>query len=927
MLFRSICAFVTINQDKIVFADTETVINDSDKIKSKADKIAELNEKYLLNYIEDDNYIEEIDFDDYFTNENLSFISKNLLIPENSSIHISSSSNTIIKNILSEKLFTVNGTIADSLGTFQLNNYYDFAEKSKFQIAEWAYKAGVISQEEKIECYCDLIINKNFSNINCLENIINEIQVYFENNPEITFEEKINKVVDPRSNFLSEESTTVLTRAISNEGTYNSKNFVIHYDKSKTDYLEAYKVCNYFEEIREKYKNFGFKYPLIEYTQKYNVYLDPATNDTILGATIRDTPNLSKNTCSTYIYIYQFRTFNDDIKEIIAHEYFHAIEDAYNYGNSWLKEACANWGAISICDKYTTALMWVRDFILNSTDISLVDTSYGAVLFPLTIQYKYGGIDTIVAIFEELNKLNWLMSDNEVITAITKAILRVNNSGSFYDAYRSMATFLIKPNMWFNTVADTSNLHSWSGVKVRSVDVYSSQTTNVSDELDCLSSKYYLLNNPNSKATGSVKININFHSNDGSIQIYTIDKHGNHKISYPKTTPNGFNIEIPDFGTDILKLYVVVSLNYNNFNSGKIDVSISLVENSNSISFSNNTRYIEKFCYIPQGEYEEFAITFATSGTKTIQTFGMHDTVIELYNSSGTILKNDDDSGFGLNGLISYNFSANVNYKIRIKCYGDNFGKIKLSITPANVSSNYDNLDCIIERTGYSLNSKVQQNYTNLVKFVTATTCEYTFELESTFDNYIYVIDPRSNDVLNNNVDYNDDGGVGSNAKLTKELDPYVPYLIIYTQYNPSNALNSTNSSIKLSINQNNLPTVFYEPDYLTFKLVERTGFIVYNWKVQITNPNLYPVQVTYNSKMCFESDAKNYTNLSNLTTIYVSSGSTETVQINGNGTAGWITACIEYSINSSKYRRVTCGNGLSGNLTMNTPVNNQIKY
>ena len=35
----TICAFVTINQDKIVFADTETVINDSDKIKSKADKI------------------------------------------------------------------------------------------------------------------------------------------------------------------------------------------------------------------------------------------------------------------------------------------------------------------------------------------------------------------------------------------------------------------------------------------------------------------------------------------------------------------------------------------------------------------------------------------------------------------------------------------------------------------------------------------------------------------------------------------------------------------------------------------------------------------------------------------------------------------------------------------------------------------------
>ena len=54
------------------------------------------------------------------------------------------------------------------------------------------------------------------------------------------------------------------------------------------------------------------------------------------------------------------------------------------------------------------------------------------------------------------------------------------------------------------------------------------------------------------------------------------------------------------------------------------------------------------------------------------------------------------------------------------------------------------------------------------------------------FDNYLYVIDPRSSEKIVSNVDYNDDGGGNGQAKITRTLEKNVPYLIIYSQWNLS---------------------------------------------------------------------------------------------------------------------------------------------
>lgn len=62
----------------------------------------------------------------------------------------------------------------------------------------------------------------------------------------------------------------------------------------------------------------------------------------------------------------------------------------------------------------------------------------------------------------------------------------------------------------------------------------------------------------------------------------------------------------------------------------------------------------------------------------------------------------------------------------------------------------------------------------------------YKFEITSEFDTYIYVLDPRSYEAIERNVDYNDDAGDGLNALLEIELAENIPYLVIYSAFSPN---------------------------------------------------------------------------------------------------------------------------------------------
>ena len=347
-----------------------------------------------------------------------------------------------------------------------------------------------------------------------------------------------------------------------------------------------------------------------------------------------------------------------------------------------------------------------------------------------------------------------------------------------------------------------------------------------------------------------------------------------------------------------------------------------------AINMTARERYVERVTALPNNngyKYQDYYVTFKTAGNKLFQTFGSGDAKLYLYDSEYNQLAYNDDSGYRLNSLFSYTVKADTPYILRTQFYNSSrTGTIKIGITAADTT--YSTYEYIQKSGTYSALSHLSLNTTKVLTYTPSTSGTYTFDLNSTFDNYLYVIDPYSSNELVSNVDYNDDGGTGNNAKLTKTLDANVTYFIICSKYNPSTSFSSSDSNVMaltVSINGQTISS----PSYLQLSLVSRSGFIIYNWEVKISNPNSYAVQVTYNSKMCFESDAKNYTNLSDLVTITIPANSSVIVTINGNGTAGWITACIDYRFGSYNRRRVTCANGLSGSLTMNTPVNRIIDY
>ena len=66
----------------------------------------------------------------------------------------------LIAAITSPHIFSVNGTVTEGNTVRTINESFDFSNASKFDAANWAYEAKLISEEEKIDCYCDIIIDR-----------------------------------------------------------------------------------------------------------------------------------------------------------------------------------------------------------------------------------------------------------------------------------------------------------------------------------------------------------------------------------------------------------------------------------------------------------------------------------------------------------------------------------------------------------------------------------------------------------------------------------------------------------------------------------------------------------------------------------------------------------------------------------------------
>lgn len=735
-----------------------------------------------------------------------------LSIPSGALITVSDSKKNIISSITSTNTFEIEGTILDNEIQYELNDFYDFSSTSRYHIVDWAYKAEIITEAEEIEAFCDLINTRNFENIDCLEGVIDTIQHYRDS---LSFydelEVKINTVLS-KPTYISEVSSGK-TRAINNEGIYNSSNFTIHYDIDSVTSATAQTVASYFEQVRTEYISLGFRTPLLESGQsQYHVYLDPESKpgSTTLASCFKE-DYVNSTTCPSYIVLYSFTGLNNRVRERIAHEYFHAIQNAYNHDSSWFKEACANWGKINVAGSSLTCDGKINSFIGTTLPMNDKETQYGAVVYPLTIQRRYG-IEGILSIYNKYSEQSSTsLTEAQLSDVITKGIQATGTTEGFGLVYRAMSSYIYDTSVWYTSLYSGASSWADAPTTTRSISLPSSSSvtnssTTISGTLGNLRTIRYELALP-AGFKGAIKFEMSYSDIKGKAQIYTIKNTGGHSLNYVNTSSDDNTAEYLQTSVgNVVNTVVLIVSNLDLDYDVDYTAKITLLPLESNISCSPTFRYVERSRYLDSGECAEFQVTFNTTGSKLIQTFGNEDMKMELYSSSGTLLASDDDDGHGLNSLIRYYLTAGNTYKIKIYFYSSSIsGFTKLSITPAygalgddvETLETYANIYSITDYTSYTWNTFAQQNYSRVITFKPPKDGKYLFEIESDFDTYIYVIDPRSTDLLAEDENYNDDGD-GLDASLTIKLSANVQYLVIYSAYDPNSLSESKDLTLKI---------------------------------------------------------------------------------------------------------------------------------
>ncbi len=722
---------------------------------------------------------------------------------------IHSSADEIKNSIISPLPFTIEGYVNQDGNAIELKQFYDFSKISKYNIAQWAAEMGAISEADKIECFCDLINSRNFENTICLEGIFSSITEY-QNNHTVPMElqKKIKQVLTPLSH--TSEDDNISLAAISSEATYSNTYFTIHYDKTKSNAAsQAVAVASYLNEVRNAYLAMGFSEPILQTGEsKYHVHLDPeaSTTTTESGSTIKVNP--TGNKCASYMVLYNFSTLTNDCKERIAHEYFHAIQNAYNHDSGWMKEAMAGWGGIMITQKSQLYNDAINKFMRDTVSMPKTD-GYGAVVFPLSIHLNYGGANAIIAIYEEYE--TWASTSLTLAqerSVITNALANIGYSDGFDLAYRKMAAYLYNPAEEFSRVYSGST--AWSNLNIaRHIHPSAGIILSLSDTIPYLSNAYHSLTLPSSIDGANVKVSVSFTHENAQLQRYKTSTTNSNYILYANASNNKVSY-IDTFVGDTIEWGLIIS-NLDNSEALSYTIELTILPTDETMTITNTTRYTERSSYIMAGSYSDFYVTFDVAGSKMIQTMGSSDTRIYIYdNETNALVAYNDDGGYQNNAFIRTDFSANKCYRIRINLYNQTYeGMTKLVITPtkwmiqtgASAITTFEDIWTVTNQTNYTQQTSIVTNHVKAVVFKAPSSGYYTIQTTGSVDTFIYVINPESSSIITSSS-YNDDlnPSVSSNAGLVKYLTKDTPYIIFYSAYDISSSTMTGTIYLKVTL-------------------------------------------------------------------------------------------------------------------------------
>ncbi|MBQ9544131.1 MAG: RICIN domain-containing protein [Clostridia bacterium] len=453
--------------------------------------------------------------------------------------------NELLESMLYKDNLTIPYQISAGIFETLTDVKLDISNISIFERILYLYNEGYITNEEKINYYCDSILGGQFKNVVCIEEILDEISQFVNSNASTKeIEDKVN-IIFKRPVERTRETASIP----SYNSTYTNTDFSIHYDSSTCSYTEAVTIANYMTSLRSQYITMGFSTPILESSSTtYNVYVTPSSGgEGILASTFQVENNGNK--CASYIVIYNFDTVTSLLRETLGHEYFHAVQNAYNRTSGWFKEACANWGGVKTSGYDTNSREWFINYLESQSYETVYNLEgYQCYFIPFCIQKDYGGESTIVEFYNLYADCSLNCSNDILMNTVTNAIHNKGYlTGSFDKAFEKSVVYNAYPRTYYNSVYSNTVDNPFTNRMSAEASSYSSSSKSVK-KLGCLF--YNFVPAVNSYSTLTVTVTVSS---------------SNVKCRYVRTTSSGVRyITTPTFSS---LMYTMVQYNFGNSNS------------------------------------------------------------------------------------------------------------------------------------------------------------------------------------------------------------------------------------------------------------------------------------------------------------------------------------------------------------------------
>jgi len=321
--------------------------------------------------------------------------------------------------ISSNRITKISGVV--TVGSFVES--YEFSvvnDSDPIQLVAEALEAGQISQEEALDFYLEIYEARDFGT--CGTYLLSQLVALYEDKA------FFNHLSPDKQGALEAIVAPPVTRGLIFSGSLGSGYLEIYDDKDNTFASKTTLLSQIHQAFVATYNKFvselGYNQPFTSGTT-FVVYLH-TTSGTPSGSASCGPTGLSHSN----IYIPSSTTsINNDIKSVVAHEYFHCITNTYRWGFSglppWFYESLANWAIVRQygATGYVFFAGWVNSFLtypVYSLATNIDEIVYGSALFPIYIHQRYGssGDYVIQSIITEIASLSF----TNVYTAISNAL-------------------------------------------------------------------------------------------------------------------------------------------------------------------------------------------------------------------------------------------------------------------------------------------------------------------------------------------------------------------------------------------------------------------------------------------------------------------------------------------------------------------------